>query len=121
MIGAVHFGREDFIRSYLERAVPMFAPRLPAETVGRLWRMLAHLQGGLLNQAQLAASLGVSASAIGRYVDLLVDLRLLRRLLPWSGNVGKRRCMRCWNYRVWRHCWATRWWARAGREWCWSS
>jgi predicted AAA+ superfamily ATPase len=52
--------------------------------------MLAHLQGGLLNQAQLAASLGVSAPAIGRYVDLLVDLRLVRRLLPWSGNVGKR-------------------------------
>jgi predicted AAA+ superfamily ATPase len=46
------------------------------------------MQGGLLNQAQLAASLGVSASAVGRCVDLLVDLRLVRRLLPWCGNVG---------------------------------
>jgi hypothetical protein len=82
--------RIDFIRSYLERDVPMFAPRLPAETVARLWGMLAHGQGTLLNQSRLASSLGVSAPAVARYVDLLVDLLLVRRLRPWSGNVGKR-------------------------------
>jgi uncharacterized protein len=37
--------REQFIRTFLERDVPMFAPRLPAETLRRLWTMLAHLQG----------------------------------------------------------------------------
>jgi hypothetical protein len=68
----------------------MFAPRLPAETIARLWGMLAHGQGTLFNQSRLASSLGVSAPAIGRYVDLLVDLLLVRRLRPWSGNVGKR-------------------------------
>lgn len=82
--------RRDFVRSYLERDVPMFAPRLPAETIGRLWTMLAHAQGGPLNQARLASSLGVSSPAVGRYVDLLVDLLLVRRLRPWAGNVGKR-------------------------------
>lgn len=82
--------RQDFVRSYLERDVPMFAPRLPTETLGRLWRMLANGQGTLLNQARLASSLDVSAPTIGRYVDLLVDLLLVRRLQPWSGNLGKR-------------------------------
>ena len=82
--------REQFVRSYLERDVPMFAPRLPAETVGRLWGMLAHAQGSLLNQARLASSLGVSAPAVTRYVDFLADLLLVRRLPPWSGNLGKR-------------------------------
>jgi predicted AAA+ superfamily ATPase len=82
--------RRAFIRSYLERDVPMFAPRLPAETIGRLWTMLAHAQGAPLNQSGLAAGLGVTAPAVGRYVDLLVDLLLIRRLRPWSGNVGKR-------------------------------
>jgi predicted AAA+ superfamily ATPase len=82
--------RQSFIRSYLERDVPMFAPRLPAATVGRLWTMLAHAQGTPLNQARLAASLAVTAPAVGRYIDLLVDLLLVRRLPPWSGNVGKR-------------------------------
>jgi predicted AAA+ superfamily ATPase len=82
--------RRDFIRSYLERDVPMFAPRMPAETIGRLWTMLAHGQGTLLNQAKLASSLGVSTPAVARYIDLLVDLLLVRRLRPWMGNVGKR-------------------------------
>lgn len=82
--------RRDFIRSYLEREVPMFAPRLPSATVARCWGMLAHGQGTLLNQSRLAASLGLSAPAVGRYVDLLADLLLVRRLQPWSGNVGKR-------------------------------
>jgi predicted AAA+ superfamily ATPase len=82
--------RRSFIRSYLERDVPMFAPRLLAETIGRLWTMLAHSQGTPLNQSRLASSLGVSSPAIGRYIDLLVDLLLVRRLRPWSGNVGKR-------------------------------
>jgi hypothetical protein len=82
--------RQDFIRSYLERDVPMFAPRMPAQTLGRLWTMLAHQQGGLLNQARLAASLDVTAPTLTRYVDLLVDLQLVRRLMPWSVNLGKR-------------------------------
>lgn len=82
--------RTDFVRSYLERDVPMFAPRMPAETLGRLWTMLAHGQGTPLNAARLASGLGVSPPAVARYVDLLVDLLLVRRLRPWSGNVGKR-------------------------------
>ena len=82
--------RRAFTRSYLERDIPLFAPRLPAETVGRLWTMLAHAQGAPLNASRLAASLAVSTPTAHRYVDLLVDLLLLRRLRPWSGNVGKR-------------------------------
>lgn len=82
--------RRDFIRSYLERDVPMFAPRLPAETIGRLWTMVAHAHGSPLNHARLASSLAVSSPAVARYLDVLVDLLLVRRLRPWSGNVGKR-------------------------------
>ena len=82
--------RIDFIRSYLERDVPMFAPRMPAETIKRLWTMFAHQQGSILDQARLAASLGISAPTVIRYIDLLVDLQLVRRLQPWSGNLGKR-------------------------------
>ena len=82
--------RRDFIRTYLERDVPMFAPRLPAETVGRLWTMLAHSQGAPLNLSRLASGLAVTVPSVGRYVDLLVDLLLVRRLRPWSVNIGKR-------------------------------
>jgi uncharacterized protein len=82
--------RGDFIRSYLERDVPMFAPRLPAALIGRLWRMLAADQGSMLNSARLAAGLGISGATVDRYVDLLCDLLLVRRLPPWSANIGKR-------------------------------
>lgn len=82
--------RRDFIRSYLERDVPMFAPRMPGETVGRLWTMLAYQQGGLLNQARLASSLGVSAPTLNRYMNLMVDMCLVRRFTPWGNNAGKR-------------------------------
>ncbi len=82
--------RKDFIRSYLERDIPMLGPRVPAETLGRLWTMLAHGQGGLLNSSRLATSLMVSAPTITRYVDLLVDLLLVRRLAPLHANVDKR-------------------------------
>lgn len=82
--------RRDFVRSYLERDVPMFAPRLPAATVGRLWTMLAHAQATPVSQSRLASGLAVSAPAVGRYLDLLVDLLLVRRLPPWSSNLAKR-------------------------------
>jgi predicted AAA+ superfamily ATPase len=87
---ASYLWRQAFIRSYLERDVPMFAPRMPAATVGRLWSMLANAQGSMLNAARLAQGLGVSSPAVMRYIDLLADLMLVRRLQPWSGNLGKR-------------------------------
>jgi len=82
--------REDFLRTYLERDIPALGPRVPATTLRRFWTMLAHAQGGLLNAAALAEGLGVSGQTIGRYLDLLVDLMLVRRLPPWHRNVGKR-------------------------------
>ncbi len=82
--------RKDFIRSYLHRDVAMFNSRLPAETLERFWTMLAHDQGTVLNQSRLAGSLGASAQTIGRYIDLLSDLLLVRRLPPVHANVGKR-------------------------------
>jgi uncharacterized protein len=82
--------RRAFVRSYLERDVPMFAPRMPAETIGRLWTMLANSQATPLNQSKLASSLEVSTPAVTRYIDLLVDLLLVRRLRPWSGKTGKK-------------------------------
>ncbi len=61
--------RENFIRTYLERDVPMFGPRIPATTMERLWTMLAHNQGALLNAAQLARNLGVSGHTIANYIS----------------------------------------------------
>jgi predicted AAA+ superfamily ATPase len=82
--------REAFIATYLERDIPALGPRIPATSLRRLWTMLAHLQGSLLNYSQLSTALAISGQLVHRYVDILCDLMLLRRLAAWHGNVGKR-------------------------------
>jgi predicted AAA+ superfamily ATPase len=82
--------RQEFIRTYLERDVPLLGPRIPAETLYRFWQMLANNQGQLLNAARVAAGLGVSGQTVARYLDVMVDLLLVRRLPPWTANPAKR-------------------------------
>jgi uncharacterized protein len=82
--------RQDFIRTYLERDISQLGPRIPATTLYRFWTMLAHVQGGLFNAAQLARGLAVDGKTIARYLDLLADLMLLRWLQPFQANIGKR-------------------------------
>lgn len=82
--------RKDFIHTYLHRDIPALGPRIPAETLRRLWTMLSHHQGGVVNVSQLARNLEVTGSTVTRYIDLMVDLLLVRRLQPRLINVGKR-------------------------------
>ncbi len=82
--------RRNLVRTYLERDAPEFYPRIPPLTLERLWTMLAHAQGGLLNAARLASGLGISAPTVVSYVDLLAGLLLVRRLPPRHANVNKR-------------------------------
>lgn len=82
--------RQNFIRTYLERDIPQLGPRIAASTLLRFWTMLAHAQGELLNASKLAGSLGVESVTVSRYIDLMVDLMLVRRLQPWFGNIKKR-------------------------------
>ena len=83
--------RGNFIRTYLERDLAEFVQaRVPAETLLRLWTMLAHSQGGLLASARLAKSLSISVPTVTRYIDTLAGLFLVRRLPPFAANVRKR-------------------------------
>lgn len=82
--------RKNFIRTYLERDIPQLGSRIPAETLRRFWTMLAHLQGTNLNASSIAAALGVDGKTVMSYLDLLVDLFLVRRLPPLHRNIGKR-------------------------------
>jgi predicted AAA+ superfamily ATPase len=82
--------RQNLISTYLERELPSHGSRLPAQTLRRLWTMLAHLQGGLLDVSRLAKGLMIDAKTVHRYLDMLGDLMLLRKLPPWHSNLGKR-------------------------------
>lgn len=82
--------RLDFIRTYLERDIPQLGPRIPAATLERFWTMLAHNQGSVINASNIGRSLEVSVTTVGRYLDLMADLLLVRRLPSWTSNIGKR-------------------------------
>ena len=82
--------RQDFIRTYTERDIPLLGGRVGTDAVRRLWGMLAHQQGGLFNASVLARSLALDTRTVNRYIDLLVQMFLVRRLEPWHANLGKR-------------------------------
>ncbi|MFM1909162.1 MAG: hypothetical protein RLZZ591_2839 [Pseudomonadota bacterium] len=82
--------RQNLTKTYLERDIPNYGARIPAETLRRLWTMLAHQQGGLLDVSQLGKNLMLDTKTVNRYLDMLVDLMLLRRVQPWHSNTGKR-------------------------------
>jgi len=82
--------REDYIRTFLERDIPQLGFHIPANTLGRFWRMLAHSHGQTLNASKLADSMGVSGHTIRKYIDLLEQTFVIRTLQPWSGNTKKR-------------------------------
>lgn len=83
--------RENFVATFLQRDLPQLGVNVALESLHRFWRMLAHVHGQLLNASQLGSALGgVAHTTIARYLDLLVDTMLVRRLEPHFVNVGKR-------------------------------
>ena len=82
--------RQSFLRTYLERDLPYFGLTASPTVTGRLLTMLAHLTGQQLNLQSLSRSLGLDARTLGTYLDFLEETFLIRRLLPYFVNVGKR-------------------------------
>ena len=82
--------RREFVGTFLERDLPQLGVRLPAPTLGRFWRMTAHLHGQLWNHAEMARAFGGSAKVARSCRDLLESALVLRVLRPWSENLGKR-------------------------------
>ncbi len=80
----------DFIQTYCSRDIPRFGFAIPAPAMGRFCRMVAHFHGGILNSAKIGQSLDVSHTTVRRYLDLLEQSFMVRRLLPLEVNTKKR-------------------------------
>lgn len=81
---------DSYTRSFIERDLPGLGIDVTAAQMRKLWAMLAHCNGGIWNASQLAASLGVSYHTVNRYLDILEQTFLIRKLPPYFANVGKR-------------------------------
>ena len=82
--------RKNFIRTFLERDIRELGFNIPPVRLGRLWSMLAHIHGQMLNMARLSNSLDVSANTVKAYIDLLEQTFMIRALKPYEANLGKR-------------------------------
>jgi predicted AAA+ superfamily ATPase len=81
---------EAYTRAFIERDLPALGIDVSASQMRKLWTMLAHCNGGVWNASQLAASLGVSYHTVNRYVDILEQTFMIRKLPPYFANIGKR-------------------------------
>src|SRR3989338_152399 len=82
--------RKEFIQSFVERNLPAYGVTLPPLTLSRLWVMLAHYHGQLLNSSEIARSLGINELTVKRYLDILSGVFMVRQLQPWHANIKKR-------------------------------
>jgi predicted AAA+ superfamily ATPase len=82
--------RKDFIQSFVERDLPAYGITLPSLTLSRLWIMVAHYHGQLLNSSEIARSLGINELTVKRYLDVLSGVFMVRQLQPWHVNIKKR-------------------------------
>ncbi len=82
--------RESFIRTFIERDVPQLGVSIASPALRRFWTMMAHYHGSIWNGSEIGGALGVAHTTVTRYLDLLSQSYVMRRLLPWSENTGKR-------------------------------
>ena len=82
--------RREFVRSFVERDLPQLGSSVNASTISRFWAMLAHYHGQIWNASEFARAFGVSEPSVRRYAELLTETFVVRRLNPWSENLGKR-------------------------------
>ena len=82
--------RDNFIRTFLERDIPLLGFKVSAITMRRFWTMIAHSHGQTLNATEIARSLGITDKTVRNYLDILEGTYMVRQLNPWHEDLGKR-------------------------------
>jgi hypothetical protein len=82
--------RKNFIRTFLERDLAALGFGMSPAVMGRFWTMLAHYHAQVWNGSEIAASMGIAPNTARAYLDALEQTFMIRRLLPWRANLGKR-------------------------------
>lgn len=82
---------DNFFRTFIERDLnTLFGVSFSASLMYKLWRMLAHNHGQMLNSQSLAKGLDVSPTTVNRYIDFLEGAFMVRKLPAYFNNAKKR-------------------------------
>ncbi|MBI2601859.1 MAG: ATP-binding protein [Deltaproteobacteria bacterium] len=82
--------RENFLSTFMERDLSLMGFDCSPSLMRRLWLMLAHCNGQVMNYSKLGQSLDVTHPTIKRYLDILTGSFMLFRLDPYEVNLKKR-------------------------------
>ena len=82
--------RKDYVKTFLERDIPLLGIRIPPYTLLRFWQMLAHYHANVVNFSEIGRSLEISDTQVRRYIEILAGTFMVRLLQPWYANIGKR-------------------------------
>ncbi len=82
--------RKAYITTFLEKDLLALEANSSPQTMRKLWMMLAHYHGNILNYSELSRSLGITDKRIRAQIDLLQSAFMVRVLQPWHENIKKR-------------------------------
>lgn len=82
--------RSNFISTFLEKDLPALGISIPSSSMYRFWVMLSHYHGQVINYSELGRSFGISDKTVRSYISILEHAFMLRMLMPWHQNIGKR-------------------------------
>lgn len=82
--------QHDYLRLLTQRDLPAWGLPAKPQVTQRLTAMLAALHGQTWNGSDVGRSMGLSYHTVNDYLDYLVGAFLIRRLQPYSANIGKR-------------------------------
>jgi predicted AAA+ superfamily ATPase len=82
--------RTNFISTFLEKDLAALGSNIPSSVMYRFWLMLSHFHGQTLNYSELGRSFGISDKTAKNYISILEDTFMIRQLMPWHANLGKR-------------------------------
>ena len=82
--------RKSYITTFLERDIPTLGYNIPPMLMRKLWMMVAHYHGQILNASEIGKSLSISYHTVKKYMDILEGTFMVRMLQPWFENISKR-------------------------------
>ena len=81
---------DNFLRTYIERDLPLLGLNIGSKLIRNLWTMIAHGHGSVINYSNISKSLEMSSTSIKKYIDFFENAFLIRQLQPYHTNIKKR-------------------------------
>ncbi|MEA3445898.1 MAG: ATP-binding protein [Bacteroidota bacterium] len=81
---------KNFVKTYIERDIPMLSQNVNWSIIQKLWVMLAHISGSVINYTNIGKSLEISSVTLKKYISFMEQAFLIRQLQAYSINVKKR-------------------------------